>query len=76
VSGVSHLGATVSDVNPLTTFVRSLGNDGALANARAALEAREREDWLVQGLASRLDRAAPSATVPREVAATRATAVA
>jgi hypothetical protein len=42
-------------VNPLTTFVRSLGNDGALANARAVLEARQREDWLVQGLAHRLD---------------------
>ena len=43
-------------VNPLTTFVRSLGNDGALANARAVLDARVREDWLVQGLARRLER--------------------
>jgi hypothetical protein len=43
-------------VNPLTTFVRSLGNDGARANARAALELAAREDWLVQGLARRLDR--------------------
>ncbi len=43
-------------VNPLTTFVRSMGNDRALANARAVLEARQREDWLVQGLAHRLDR--------------------
>jgi hypothetical protein len=76
VAEVSHLGATVSDVNPLTTFVRSLGNDGALANARAVLDAREREDWLVQGLASRLDRAAPSDAVPAAVAATRTTAVA
>ena len=56
-------------MNPLTTFVRSLGNDGATANARAVLEARVREDWLVQGLTLRLERSkAPSsegvATVP------------
>ena len=43
-------------MNPLTTFVRSLGNDRALANAWAMVEARKREDWIVQGLASRLDR--------------------
>ena len=53
-------------VNPLTTFVRSLGNDRALANAKVMVEAKEREDWLVEGLASRLDRlpavAAPAAT--------------
>jgi hypothetical protein len=42
-------------VNPLTTFVRSLGNDRALANARAVLDARRHEDWLVQGLARRLE---------------------
>ena len=43
-------------MNPLTTFVRSLGNDRALANARAMVEKRQREDWIIQGLASRLDR--------------------
>jgi hypothetical protein len=42
-------------VNPLTTFVRSLGNDRALANARTVLDARRHEDWLVQGLARRLE---------------------
>ncbi len=47
-------------MNPLTTFVRSLGNDGAVANAHAALEAQVREDWLVQGLARRLERSTPS----------------
>src|SRR5688572_19804081 len=57
----SHRGATVSDVNPLTTFVRSLGNDGALANAQAVLDARDREDWIVQGLTQRLERSAPAA---------------
>lgn len=48
-------------MNPLTTFVRSLGNDGAVANASAMLEARVREDWIVHGLAYRLERSAPSA---------------
>ena len=47
-------------MNPLTTFVRSLGNDGALASAQAGLEAQTREDWLVQGLARRLDPSDPS----------------
>jgi hypothetical protein len=42
-------------VNPLTTLVRSLGTRGAVANAAAALEARRREDWLVQALQQRLD---------------------
>jgi hypothetical protein len=51
-------------VNPLTTFVRSMGNDGALANAQAVLEATAREDWLVQGLARRLERTAPAAAAP------------
>jgi hypothetical protein len=41
-------------VNRLTTLVRSLGNDGARANARVALAAQARDDWLVQGLAHRL----------------------
>jgi len=52
-------------VNPLTTLVRLLGNDGAVANARAVLDERAREDWLVQGLVLRLDRATASqATAP------------
>jgi hypothetical protein len=63
VPGSSHPGATVDDVNPLTTLVRSLGNDGAVANARAVLDATAREDWLVQGLVHRLDRAAAPTTV-------------
>lgn len=58
-------------MNPLTTFVRSMGNDRALANARAALDVRRREDWLVLGLAHRLEQAparpaaAPPATTSR-----------
>jgi hypothetical protein len=46
-------------VNPLTTFVRSLGNAGALANVRTVLDDRRREDWMVQGLARRLDGIGP-----------------
>ena len=49
-------------MNPLTTFVRSLGKDGATANARAVLEARAREDWLVQGLTLRLERSNASSS--------------
>lgn len=62
-------------MNPLTTFVRSLGNDGALANAQATLQAREQEDWLVQGLSRRLEHAAPS-TVSAPAATVGATAAA
>jgi len=39
----------------LSTFLRSLGNDGALMNVRTVLDDREREDWLIAGLALRLD---------------------
>ena len=63
-------------VNPLTTFVRSLGNDGALRNAQTVLDAHRHEDWLVQGLARRLESTGPTpATVdPRIAAATVTTA--
>ena len=65
-------GAIVSDVNPLTTFVRSLGNDRALANARTVLEVRRTEDWLVQGLARRLEGTGPEPAVAEPAAATTA----
>jgi len=74
VSWASHQGATLGDVNPLTTMLRSLGNDGARANAQVALKAREREDWLVQGLARRLERTAPAASVTAPAAANSAVA--
>ena len=45
-------------MNLLTTFVRSLGNDGARRNAATAVEASMREEWLVQGLGRRLDQSA------------------
>src|SRR5690242_6860300 len=38
----------------LTTLLRRLGPAGAVANVRAVLDDRQREDWLVQGLADRL----------------------
>jgi hypothetical protein len=38
----------------ITTLLRSLGNDGALANVEAVLEERQRQDWLVAGLTRRI----------------------
>ena len=61
-------------MNPLTTFVRSLGHDGATANARAMLEARGREDWLVQGLTLRLERS--NTSLSEDVVAAPGTSVA
>jgi hypothetical protein len=46
----------------LTTLLQSLGNAGAVANARSAIEARVQEDWVVDGLAHRLDPAASDAS--------------
>lgn len=40
----------------LSSLIRALGNEGAIANATALLDGRRREDWLVAGLARRLDR--------------------
>jgi hypothetical protein len=50
-------------VHPLTTFVRSLGNDGAVANARALIDAKAQEDWLVWGLSLRLEQPIPTPAV-------------
>jgi hypothetical protein len=62
-------------VNPLTTFVRSFGNDGAVANAQTVLDARRHEDWLVQGLARRLDSTGHTApAADRTVATTTSSA--
>lgn len=40
----------------LTSLLRALGNERAVANANALLDIRRQEDWLVAGLARRLDR--------------------
>ena len=56
-------------VNPLTTFVRSLGNDGALANVRGVLDAHRHEDWMIQGLARRLESIGPEPTAAEPAAA-------
>jgi hypothetical protein len=56
----------------VTTFLRSLGNQGALANVRSVLDERERDDWLIAGLALRVeewDRATATATDPSRRAA-------
>jgi hypothetical protein len=45
-----------SSMPSLSTFLRSLGTDGALTNARTVLDAREQEDWLIAGLALRLEQ--------------------
>lgn len=39
----------------ITVAMRSLGNAQALINARAELDERAREAWLIAGLVSRLD---------------------
>jgi hypothetical protein len=36
-------------------LLRSLGNAGALTNVRTVLDEQTREDWLIAGLALRLD---------------------
>ncbi|MDP1818631.1 MAG: hypothetical protein Q8K58_01900 [Acidimicrobiales bacterium] len=50
-----------------TTFLRSLGSDGAVANVRHVLEARQREEWVVDGLSRKLE-AVPQVAVARRVA--------
>jgi len=40
---------------PITAALRSLGNAQTLTNARAELDERAREAWLIAGLVSRLD---------------------
>ena len=47
----------------LLEIMRSLGNAGAVANARVLLDERRREDWLVRTLARRL--AVPDAAATR-----------
>ena len=68
MSPVSRVGAIVPSVNLLTMLVRSLGNDQALDNARTMIEAKQREDWLVQGLANRLDRLPAAASAAAAIA--------
>lgn len=40
----------------ITAVLGALGNDGAVANARRALDVRDQETRLVAGLTSRLDQ--------------------
>ena len=66
---MSSPGATVLLVNPLTTLVRSLGNDRALANARTALDAQRHEDWVIQRLSRRLEGTGPESPAAAPAAA-------
>lgn len=40
----------------LAGLLRTLGNDRAVANVQAVLDARQREEWVTASLALRLDR--------------------
>lgn len=51
-------------VPQLTTLLRNLGNPGAVANVQSVLADRQREDWIVQGLAQRLAPAPLPAELP------------
>jgi hypothetical protein len=53
----------------LTTLLHRLGPAGAVANVRAVLDERQREDWLVEGLAQRLDPAPAQPAAPAAPAA-------
>lgn len=39
----------------ITSFLRSLGNHRAVANAQDSMDERAREDWLVAGLLHRVE---------------------
>jgi len=56
-------------VHPLTTLVRSWGNQGALTNVRTVLDAQRREDWIIQGLARRLEATGPDSPAAEPAAA-------
>lgn len=56
----------------LTSFVRSLGNDRAVANAQRSLLEREREDWLVAGLVHRVEARDRALAAPAAEAMTAA----
>jgi hypothetical protein len=54
------------------TWLLSLGGTGATANAASVLEARRRDEWIVDSVVLRLDRrAAASARQPTTTAAPR-----
>jgi hypothetical protein len=55
----------------LLKMLKSLGNEGAVANVGAVLDERERERWIVDSLALQLERREP---VPSASSSTVATA--
>ena len=52
----------------LTTLLRSLGPDGAVANVQSVLDDRRREDWVVEGLLRRIDQEPAPLALPAEPA--------
>lgn len=46
-------------MNRLIELLRSLGNEGAVANARLVLDEHRRDEWLVRSLVRRLEQHAP-----------------
>jgi len=56
----------------ISSVLRLLGNDGALRNVRAVLDDRKRDDWLIAGLARRLDERDRAITADPARPATRA----
>jgi hypothetical protein len=53
-------------VRTLRSAIATLGAAGATANARRALEHRQREDWLVAGLVHRVERRAGESARARQ----------
>lgn len=49
----------------LSQLLRSLGNDGAVTNVHNVLEERARQEWVVAGLALRVEREAAARTAAR-----------
>ena len=56
-------------MSQLTTLLRSLGPEGAVANVQSVLDDRRREDWVVEGLLRRIGAEPAPLALPAEPAA-------
>ena len=52
----------------VSTWIRGLGNTGAVANARVLADRRAAEEWAVDAMARRLDDLAPVSDRPASAA--------
>ncbi|MET0729223.1 MAG: hypothetical protein ABWZ76_13090 [Acidimicrobiales bacterium] len=59
----------------ITDLLRSLGTEGALANAEATLVEREREDWIIASLRLRLAQPPVAPRTPAAAPAREAVSV-